>query len=155
MFAFRTLWDNYPTDQHPCRKNNIPQYENQCAIRLGVCFLAAGVRTDRWIVTRCWHHRREEGHTLRAEELAALFDSGAVAGLGRTEKYDGKVAFPQILTRTGVVLIKDWWGSGSTGDHIDLWNSNTTKSGRTVPYNYRPGDGGRYEDGKIWFWKVY
>jgi hypothetical protein len=155
MVAFMTLWNSYPADQYPCSKNNVPQFENQCAIRLGVCFQTAGVSTDHWPVARCWHHPRKDGHTIRAEDLARFFGGGTVAGLGQTEKYDGKVAFPKILTRTGVVFIKDWWGPGMTGDHIDLWNSNTMKTGITVPYSYRPGDGWRYEDGKIWFWQVW
>jgi hypothetical protein len=119
---------------------------------MGVCFQAAGVRTDDWTVTRCWYHPRNHAHFLRAQDLATFFDSGSV--VGRTEKYDGKTGLSRILGRTGIVFFQNYWGAGLAGDHIDLLNGYSMKNAHTFPSNYQPGAGGSYERGNIWFWEI-
>jgi hypothetical protein len=153
MVAFSKLWTSYPKDKSPCRTNGTSNFTNQCAIRLGVCLQAAGVNTQRLNAEKCWYHPSSEGHILRAEELAKVLST--VSGLGRVEKYKkGPEGFFAIENRTGIVLFQDYWGSGSQGDHIDLWDGTMTKGDLRLRRPYRPGDGSSYEKAKIWFWPV-
>ncbi len=74
MVAFNKLWKNHPTitgNDNPCRTKGRSNFGNQCAIRLGVCLQNSGIDTTRIPgVARCWHHKKTEGHIIRAEELA-------------------------------------------------------------------------------------
>jgi hypothetical protein len=153
MVAFSKLWNSYPKDKSPCRSNGSSNFTNQCAIRLGVCLEAAGVNTEKLNVTRCWYHPKLDGHILRAEELAKVLSS--VPGVGRVQKYKkGPEGFYAIENRTGIVLFQNYWGSGSQGDHIDLWNRKMLTRDLRLSGRYQPGDGGLYEKANIWFWPV-
>ncbi len=151
MVGFSKLWQSYPDLKHPCRTNGSPNFTNQCAIRMAVCLEEAGVSTNRLNVTRCWYHPPEDGHILRAEELAKALSSGAVAGVGRIEKYKGTEAFPKIQKRTGIIFIENFYGSGLQGDHIDLWNGAWTTAPVTSLVNIWRG---KYQKGNVWFWRV-
>ena len=151
MVGFSKLWQSYPDLKAPCRTNGSPHFPNQCAIRMGVCFEAAGVNTSKLNVTRCWYHPREDGHILRAEEFAKALSSGAVPGLGKVEKYKGTEAFPKIQKRTGIIFIENFYGSGSQGDHTDLWNGGRTTAFVRSLVNIWIG---KYQKGNVWFWRV-
>ena len=153
MVGFSKLWQSYPTDKSPCTKNGSPNFTNQCAIRMGVCLEAAGVKTEKLSVTRCWYHPKADGHILRAEELAKVLSS--VPGVGQVEKYaKGPDGFRAIENRTGIVMFQNYWGPGSQGDHIDLWNKNMLTRDLRLRGRYQPGDGGSCEKATIWFWRV-
>jgi hypothetical protein len=47
--------------------------------------------------------------------------------------------------RTGIVFFRNFWGPGSQGDHIDLWNGNRMTHGE-VTYFRRAQS--------VWFWPV-
>ena len=102
---------------------------------------------------RCWYHPDSDGHTLRAEELAKVLSS--VPGVGQAEKYPkGPDGFRAIENRTGIVMFQNYWGSGSQGDHIDLWNKKMLTRDLRLSGRYQPGMGGLYEKATMWFWRV-
>lgn len=154
MAGSSKLWQSYPDTKSPCSTNGSPNFTNQCAIRMGVCFEAAGVKTGKFNVARCWYHPREAGHILRAEELAKVLSSGAISGVGRVEKYKGTEGFQKIQGRTGIVFFENYWGTGLQGDHMDLWyRDKITKFWDTL-IEVRLFRGGKYTKGNIWFWPV-
>lgn len=106
MSTFKALWQSFPFGEFPCSTSNKPNFENQCASRLGTCFEKAGIRTIGWPVRRCWQHRNIDGHILAAEEFASALTRVFVPGVRIVEKYSGKEGFPRIRGRTGIVFFK-------------------------------------------------
>jgi len=154
MSTFKALWQSFPFGEFPCSTGNKPNFENQCAIRLGTCFEKAGIRTIGWPVRRCWQHRNIDGHILAAEEFASALTRVFVPGVRIVEKYSGKEGFPRIRGRTGIVFFRNFYGPAMQGDHIDLWDSwRTTNLWISIGRIHTLG-GGKYKDGNIWFWPV-
>lgn len=122
MSTFRKLWQAFPAGEFPCSTNGRPDFENQCAIRMGVCFEKAGVSIKHWPARKCWQHKQEGNHILAAEELANALTRVTVPGMGKVEKYQGSEGFPKIKARTGIVFFRNFYGPGMQGDHIDLWD---------------------------------
>lgn len=138
--AFINLWNNYPTEQHPCDGG----WDNQCAIRMSLTLNAErSITIDRntYPEPKCAH-----GHTRGAESLANWLWRNH---LGRPQIFtDGAAAKRTLNERTGIIFFKDCFTrSGetrATGDHIDLWNRGLTKT---------------YDDpanraAQVWFWEL-
>lgn len=119
---------------------------------MGECFEKSGISTKTWAGARCWHHKGNEKHILRAEELANALTQVEVSGMKKVEKYSGKDGFAKIKNRTGIIFFRNYYGPGNQGDHIDLWNGWRITSLDSVIYIYT-GLGG-YKNGDIWFWEV-
>lgn len=153
MSTFQNLWNNHPTGDFPCSSDGKKHFDNQCAIRMGVAFEKSGISTKTWAVARCWHHKIESRHILRAEELANALTQVKVSGMKKVEKYAGKDGFAKMKKRTGIVFFKNYYGAGSQGDHIDLWNGWRLTS-LYSPWNIYAGFGDQYDKGDIWFWEV-
>lgn len=133
--SFESLRAAYPYDpilgrseSAPCRlKNGAPAFVDQCAIRVGVALVGAGVlpASGAGGLTQCWHGHKGQGHTLRVEELVRwLATPGALGPPSRWTGKDpnfGAGVLKQIWGKRGILAMMNFWGRGSRGDHIDLW----------------------------------
>lgn len=150
--SFTDLKAAYPynpparTDRTPCTKpDGSPSFANQCAIRLGVALRATGVLGLAGApgVVSCWFHPRSAGHTLRAEELANWLARGTV--FGAPTKLKGAGAATDLQGKQGVVFVKDFYGPGNSGDHIDIWDVDHMLSGSTTYFDKARA---------VWFWSL-
>lgn len=153
MSSFQTLWNNHPTGEFPCSTNGKKNFDNQCAIRMGVCFEKSGIKTKGWPVRHCWQHKHTEGHVLAAEELANALNRVIIPGLKKVEKLSGKESFEKIKNRKGVIFFRNFYGPGMQGDHIDLWNGWRLSALASLMSVYTPW-GSSYHKGTIWFWEI-
>jgi hypothetical protein len=131
MLDFQELWDNYPQDWEPCKNlKGEPNFENQCAIRMGVALARCKFRVKNSLPMydfhgeRCWHHPDADNHTLRVEELRDYLIKKLprdILTIGR-RKIDDLIS-PDICDGAeGIVLFLNFWGDRNRGDHIDLIN---------------------------------
>jgi hypothetical protein len=145
MLDFQSLWDSHPSpiDNAPCKnEKGQPNFENQCAIRLGMALSKMHVNVSE--VRRCWF-KGHVGHTLAAEELAKwLVGQSRLVGT-RLEYKDGKKAFSELKGQTGIIFCMNFWGTGNNGDHIDVWNGGRMKQGNADWMNSAQA---------VWFWKL-
>lgn len=138
--AFINLWNNYPSENHPCDGG----WDNQCAIRMSITLNAERtLHVDRntYSEPKCSH-----GHARGAESLANWLWR---RHLGRPAIYtDGAAAKRTLSGKTGIIFFKDCFTrqgeSRAVGDHIDLWNRGFTKT---------------YDDpanlsAQVWFWEL-
>jgi hypothetical protein len=138
--AFINLWNNYPSENHPCDGS----WDNQCAIRMSITLNAERtILVDRQTYSepKCSH-----GHARGAESLATWLWR---RHLGRPTIFvDGAAAKRSLVEKTGIILFKDCFTrSGETraaGDHIDLWNRGFTKT-YDDPAN---------RSAQVWFWEL-
>lgn len=152
MSTFQKLWEAHPTGEHPCSTSGKSNFENQCAIRMGVAFSKAGISMKTWGIRHCWQHAASDGHTLAAEEMAkALATRAIVPGMSKVEKFKGREWKQRMKGRRGIFFCKDFYGTPRVGDHIDLWNGWRLTSAYSVVSLYS-SFGSRYEDGQVWFW---
>lgn len=153
MSLFHKLWESHPTGEFPCSTSGKKNFENQCAIRMGECFEKAGISTKSWPVRRCWQHKGQGSHILAVEELANALNRVIVSGMGRVTKYPGEEGFEKIKHKRGIVFLRNFYGPGMQGDHIDLWNGWRLSSLLSPISIYTPW-GSQYHKGEIWFWPV-
>ena len=144
---FKTLWNAHPTNKgnnEPCSTNGVSNFDNQCAIRMGVCLTNAGISTASFSGARCYPgHGHNSVHILRAEELAKWMAMNTTP-FGTVEKKNG-VSSTDYADRKGIVFFLNFWGRGSQGDHIDLWD------GKKMCY----GDPSYFSRAQsVWFWEV-
>jgi hypothetical protein len=166
MVKFYTLWSNHPTNLNnnlPCRTLGISNYENQCAIRIGICLQKSGVLpTQLRRMATCSAHPYEEMHYLRAQEVADALMGAQIEGMLPAKRLTVTAEmgdFPTALGgRKGIIYFKDYWARAgetratATGDHIDLWNGWRTCSKILLPWFYWLGGYDRSRE--IWFWEV-
>lgn len=163
--TFKQLWDAYPSDDHPCKKNGKLEFESQCAIRMGTALAKCGVDTTLLKVKHCGIHPNKDGHVLRAEELAQALKRTKIPGLASYVNLEAAHFKTTLAGKTGIIFFKDYWlrdrdsKGRPTGDHIDLWNESRLTSifswlriqlGIVVP-----GTWSDLEKAKcVWFWRV-
>jgi hypothetical protein len=152
---FATLWAAHPANQepanlYPCSSDGTADgayFANQCCIRLGLCFVGSGIDLSSYRGAFCWHgHGRL--HPVRAEEMKLWLDSDSVTFVGLSEKAlqrRGHLSAHTYYGRTGIVLLRHFWGPGHRGDHIDLWDGSNMTHGD-------PDYFGRSEE--VWFWPL-
>ena len=179
MIIFKKLWESHPSingDKNPCTTNGKKNFDDQCAIRVGVALSKCGVDTSKLPgAVHCWHHSKSLGHVIRAEELAIGLYRKPIAGLQNPIKVKPEEYSDLLKGKTGIIFFKDYWqrkingvketARNRSGDHIDLWNG----SRLTDPFSWarihlRFGTFGihsfrddlsDFEDSKeIWFWRV-
>lgn len=148
MLQFSVLWEKHPANQtpsiiSPCANDEgTPNFENQCAIRMGVCLAAAGADISSFRGTTCWHgHGRN--HVLRAQELADYLKTRT--DLVGTVKIDESPTLAEYTSRRGVVLFQNFWGTGNQGDHIDVWDGSQMAKGD--PSYFAASQA-------VWFWEL-
>jgi len=167
MVTFKQLWDNHPTitgDQNPCQTKGVPNYSDQCSIRIGACLARAGVNVLKIPkLACCWYHKRSDGHFLRAEELASGLTKCLIGGIKKAQNITPGNYVTELNGKTGIIFFKDYWlrkGERTpSGDHIDLWNgSRLTDSTSYLRIHMNlviPGLWSDYKQAKkILFWQV-
>jgi len=168
--TFSNLWDNYPSDDSPCRKDGTSNFSDQCAIRVGIALAKSGydvTQLKRGGQPRfCWYHPAKDGHVLAAEELANALDRTRIPGVSATVKVDQVKDFADELDgKKGIIFFKDYWARGGetsnrTGDHIDLWNGSNITGGLISYFRIQWGLrwDGRLTDFRkskeVWFWDI-
>ncbi|BFM13910.1 hypothetical protein R50073_00930 [Maricurvus nonylphenolicus] len=170
MLKFSTLWNAHPTVTKagkPClKKDGIPRFANQCAMRLGTALTACNIDTTKLVPQsrHCWEEgHKGKGHVLAAEELAIGLSEAKLKHLSPIEKVPPKEIGKKLKGKTGIIFFKDYWvrpneeGTGnSSGDHIDLWNLNRLTDARSqVWFTETILQSGVYGKAKeVWFWEV-
>lgn len=161
MPQFETLWDNHPCnkeEKYPCKdKNGKPSFENQCAIRMGVCLERSGVNLKSFSGERCWHNHNPK-HILRAEDLAEWLKFYKHQ-FGTLNLYKGIGAYRDALEymklKKGIVFFRNFWGPGNQGDHIDLWKwLYTTKELQSIIGALIPSLASYDKSQEVWFWEM-
>ena len=143
MLNFDRLWAAYPTQYTPCAtEDGRPHFPNQCAIRFGIALFGGGVDISSFPGVLCWHQHAEP-HLLRGEEIAAwmrskpkMFGKCSIYTNADSSTFEG---------RRGLVFCRNFWGPGSQGDHIDLWNRDYMATGNPE-YITRSQE--------VWFWEI-
>ena len=158
MSLFETLWDNHPTiteDDFPCStESGAKNFENQCAIRMGVCLERSGFDLSKFPVAHCWHHEKSLRHILRAEELAnALKNFSLSEKIRKPIVFEGSEGFSKISGKKGIIFFKDYYGTNNSGDHIDLWNGSRLTKLDTY-FQFLMLGGWRYKKATVWFFQV-
>lgn len=146
MLTFKTLWDNHPTtkkEDYPCKsKQGVPNFSNQCAIRMSVALKDSGMKMGSYRGALCWYGHK---HVLRVEELVQWL-KGQRHEVGSATKYKpGKNAKDAVSGKTGIVACINFWGAGNQGDHIDLWDGVNMRNGSPDYF-----DGSQ----EVYFWEI-
>lgn len=152
FLSFANLWANHPTtkgENSPCRnKQGNPAFTNQCAIRLGIALADSGMNVSTYSGVKCWFGHK--GHFLRVEEMVKWLKTqthqvGKPVVFKGAKPANGEQALSAIAGKTGIVACLNFWGTGNTGDHIDLWNGVMLRLGNTDYLTRSP---------EIYFWKI-
>lgn len=160
--GFGRLWNNHPNISHhemqPCRRaDNVPNFGNQCAIRMGTCLTQSDL-LDAYDGEQCWFGHQGLGHTLRARELATWLRNHA-SQFGPVE-IKSNVRWQDYVNRTGIIYCQNFWGENNQGDHIDLWDG----TGEFMGQGSFSWEGPAMASGgldyierseEVWFWPVY
>ena len=158
MPRFPQLWNNHPnvTDEGPLLDKR--QYPNQCAVNIYEALKKSGVNVNSFYGQLSWQKDKPK-YAIRAQELADWLASPANPVQVEVEKYSGQEVFSKIHGRTGIVFFQNYWGVGSQGDHIDLWNGYRLTHFRSIAQIYlRFGFFALGSDYKAsesaWFWPM-
>jgi hypothetical protein len=142
------FWNNHAGRANICDGE---RFRNQCAIRMGEALELSDITLskNRKVLRRCTtefdgydHHKhgKVRGHVLAAQELANWINT-QTGIFGKRQIIHSKT---KILGRSGVLFIRDGWG---TTDHIDVWNGASLAGGFDSYFN------SDYKE--MWFWDVY
>jgi hypothetical protein len=158
MPAFASLWRGHPNIKGDTPLLGKKVYENQCAINLSAAWLRAGGSLVGYPGVLSWQKDKPR-YPIRAQELANWFASPHSPLHAKVQKFGGKEVFDAIANKTGIVFFQNYWGTGSQGDHIDLWNgTRLTHWISWVQIHARVGSVGINSDFRkaesIWFWAV-
>ena len=139
---FNRLWINHPYPKDPCDKK---EFNNQCAIRMGVALERSGVDTssfdEMYPGRRCYPgFKHSPRHILSAQEMANWMKTKTII-FGRVSVYKKGVTSVDFMGKKGILFIKNGWGAT---DHIDLWNGKKMKAGRPSYFSR----------GAVWFWEL-
>ena len=131
--AFKDLWDAYPKNTDPCTNpvSLEPCFDNQCAIRMGVCLARCNFDMKKFEGVRCWYHPKSDNHTLRVEELK-LFLADVLPNDSLTIKRKlptRDISVSDFTDKSGIIIFINFWGDNNQGDHIDLWTGDELMDG--------------------------
>ena len=138
---FKTLWKNHPGKHidHINKKTKKENYENQCAIELSEALIKSGISLNGYKGGTCKDCSINQKHALSAEQLSNfLVKSSNFEGFSKPVYLTGKNYESYVEGKTGIIYYADYWKRASdkndqrTGDHIDLWNTNTLASATGV-----------------------
>lgn len=129
-FTFEQLWKSYPRDVDLCVNPDTskPEFENQCAMKVGYALEKASGQPLKFPGAKCWFTPREIQNRmpLRAQELAKWLKTRPFSGFPKHTDVTGADYQEKIKGKTGIIFFKDYWLRDGekipTGDHIDLWN---------------------------------
>jgi hypothetical protein len=152
MPSFTDMWNNHPANWNPpetfpCRDkdgNIHAALKDQCAIRLGLAFQGAGVKTDSVPGARCWNgHGRK--HILRVKDLVPWIELNSKRiGCKKKAKFK-EVTYADFVGKQGIVYFENFWGTNNQGDHVDLWDGQKIAKG-DLDYFERSEE--------VWFWEM-
>jgi RHS repeat-associated protein len=135
--SFKTLWDNYPGHHidHLDPKTKKECYHNQCAIEVSEALLKSGISLKSFKGAKCENCSAGGGHALSAQDLANwLLKNWKKIGSAKPVILTGPTYEKTVAGKTGIIFFEDYWHRDGdpeevrTGDHIDLWNTNTLGS---------------------------
>lgn len=121
---FKKLLLNHPEtkgNREPCSTSGVSNFENQCAIRMGLALQGAGFSfgADYPSDGFCWHsHGRT--HTLRVEQLVPWLRKQTHLLSAPSEHT--AVTAADFKGKLGIAAFYNFYGDPQTGDHIDIWN---------------------------------
>jgi hypothetical protein len=154
--CFSELWDYHPASQdppviNPCERSpGVATYDNQCAIRMSTCLDACGVSLASYHGLVCPIKGHGRTHVRSAEGLAAWLNGSqgpfGKATIVKNNNQRNAIASQQYGQRQGIVLFRNFWGTGLQGDHIDLWDGTAMTHGS--PYYFSRSQ-------EVWFWDVW
>jgi len=156
MLDFQELWDNYPQEWEPCKNlKGEPNFENQCAIRMGVALARCKFRVKNSLPMydfhgeRCWHHPDADNHTLRVEELKDYFLKKMPHDIltVRKKTFLEDICIDDFEGKEGIIVFQNFWGDNNQGDHIDLINSLGELKTGSIDYFERSE--------KVYLWEIY
>ena len=147
--SFKELWAWHPSNlgnDSPCATDGTVNFKNQCAIRMGECFSKSGVLLNSFYGAKCYPgHKHNQSHILRAEELAGWMKTQPVF-FGKVET-KRNVKASDYANKNGIIFLKNFWGAGNQGDHIDLWNGSKMTG-------IEPRESYISAAQEVWFWEV-
>lgn len=161
MTAFVQLWANHPTIKGDTPLLDRSVYPNQCAINMSASLMRSSVDMTRYSGARSWQEGKPR-YAIRAEELAHWLETGAAHLPTKLTKFTGKEAknsFERVDAKTGIIFLKDYYGPGMSGDHIDLFNGSRLTERTSwfriqwgISWNAWWSDFRRAKE--IWFWQM-
>ena len=122
MVLFSLLRTQYPGTNTPCMNaGGQPTFRNQCAIRMSVALMGAGLSFESYSAARCPH-----GHARLAQELADWLRTQLGAPTSTATRSTERTLRREIVERQGIIFFRDCFfrpGEATRqGDHIDLWD---------------------------------
>ncbi|MFM2415169.1 MAG: hypothetical protein RI911_862 [Candidatus Parcubacteria bacterium] len=142
-------------------------FGNQCAARIMTALIAAGLQIPKKMIgMTCGVHAAEDGHWVRAREAAqtlnVLANGGSLPGykkMRRISREEVPNFFAKVPSLPGILYIPSYWRrtgeSGTTGDHIDLWNGYRTPAKSLIQQFFTAGIMPNYRHAQeLWFWEV-
>ena len=161
MATFAQLWAHHPNIKGDGPLLDKAVYQNQCAINVSAALLRSGVDMSRYTGVWSWEKDKPK-YAIRAEELARWLATGAAHLPTKLSQFVGKDvahAFDKIDDKTGIIFLKDYYGPGMSGDHIDLFNgSRMTERTSWIRINWGISWDSVWSDFKkakeIWFWQM-
>ena len=162
MPTFAQLWANHPIIKGDAPLLDRGVYQNQCAINMSASLMRSGVDMSRYTGVWSWQKDKPK-YAIRAEELAQWLATGAAHLPTKLTKFVGKEkvkdAFDKIDDKTGIIFLKDYYGPGQSGDHIDLFNgSRMTERFSWFRIQWGVSWEGMWTDylksREIWFWQM-
>jgi Type VI secretion system (T6SS), amidase effector protein 4 len=167
---FQSVWKSHPLNwspkvKEPCiDSDGKPAYLSQCAIRLSIALQRGGVNLNACKKLNCGLGHSEK-HFIRAQELASWFSGGTVLGKPQTfpKKRGDRLTeqqTKQFFNHRGIVFFQNFYNPVApadspdtppfTGDHIDLWNTDSLSGVNAVDWNWNYF----YRAENIWFWEI-
>lgn len=161
MPTFAQLWAHHPNIKGDGPLLDKAVYENQCAINLSAALMRSGVDMSKYTGVWSWQKDKPK-YAIRAEELANWLATGAAHLPAKLMQFSGKEvkdAFDKIDEKSGIIFMKDYYGPGMSGDHIDLFNgSRLTNISSWFRINWGISIEGYWSDytkaKAIWFWQL-
>jgi hypothetical protein len=163
MPEFLTLWNNHPTIKGDAPLLDQKAYENQCAINVSAAWMRSGLKFTGYTGVLSWEKDKPK-YPIRAQELADWFSTPHSNLPFKVQKFKGEEVFEKIKLEKGIIFFQNYWGAGSQGDHIDLWNGVRLTDWRTwARIHFRIGSYGLHNLGagsdfkkaaSAWFWKL-
>ena len=124
---FQSMWNSYPSERLPCgdqNRNGELSWKNQCSIRVSLALIGAGFPLIEYSDPKCSH-----GQARGAESLANYLWRQVGRPQIAKNASDARKMVSQGMP--GIVFFRNLDGfRGGEGDHIDLWNCVTTKTGQ-------------------------
>ena len=156
MPNFQTLWNNHPNIKGDTPLLDQKVYANQCAINLSAALIRSQVPLTGFRGALSWQKDKPK-YAIRAQELANWFKTSFPRIPTRFEAVPPKDFAAKLSTRRGIIFFQNYWGPGSQGDHIDLWNgTRLTHWISWAQIHARIGSVGINSDFRkadaIWFW---